>query len=157
MNAQLKRLSYGGLFLALVTVATMYIRVPTLIGYANLGDGFILGSAVLLGPFAAVVGGVGSALADLLLGYSIYAPATLVIKGLMGLCAALFIRKGFPFRLLGFVLAELIMVLGYFAFECFAYTPASALLSVPANLMQGLVGIAVALALNPLLQRLKER
>ncbi|MDR2515560.1 MAG: ECF transporter S component [Christensenellaceae bacterium] len=157
MSEQLKRLVYCGLFTALVAVATMYIQLPTAIGYANLGDGFILGSAVLLGPFAAVVGGLGSALADLLLGYGVYAPATLVIKGLMGLCAAQFIRKGLPFRLLGFALAELIMVLGYFAFECVLYTPAAALASVLPNLAQGAVGILVALALSPLLDRLRAR
>ena len=39
------------LFAALICVATMFIRVPSPVsGYINLGDGFVLLSAFLLGP-----------------------------------------------------------------------------------------------------------
>lgn len=53
----------------------------------------ILG-AYLLGPaLGAAAGGVGPALADLLSGYTVYVPATLVIKAAMGLLAAMLYRR----------------------------------------------------------------
>jgi uncharacterized membrane protein len=42
-------------------------------------------AASILGPFAAISAAIGSALADLIVGYSLYMPATFLIKGLMGL------------------------------------------------------------------------
>lgn len=75
---------------AMVCVATMLIRIPTMVGYTNLGDGFILLSAFLFGPSTAPSpGGIGSMLADIISGYAFYAPATLVIKGLIAVIAAL--------------------------------------------------------------------
>lgn len=53
-------------------------------GFVNLGDCFVLLSGWLLGPWwGGAAGGIGSMLADLLLGYGHYAPGTLIIKGLM--------------------------------------------------------------------------
>lgn len=53
----------------------------------------VLLGAYLLGPaYGAVAGGAGPALADLLSGYAMYVPGTLVIKALMGLTAALLYR-----------------------------------------------------------------
>ena len=84
------KLTYTAMLTAMVCVATMLIRIPTMVGYTNLGDGFILLSAFLFGPFyGAVAGGIGSMLADILSGYAFYAPATLVIKGLIAVIAAL--------------------------------------------------------------------
>ena len=78
------KLTYTAMLTAMVCVATMLIRIPTMVGYTNLGDGFILLSAFLFGPFyGAVAGGIGSMLADIISGYAFYAPATLVIKGLI--------------------------------------------------------------------------
>ena len=73
----------ASLFAALTCVATMFIRIPSPVsGYLNLGDGFVLLSAFLLGPaLGSVSAGIGSVLADLLSGYPMYAVGTLVIKG----------------------------------------------------------------------------
>ena len=63
----------------------MLIKTPSpLKGYVNLGDGIVLLSAwVLPLPYGIVAAGLGSALADLFSGYTVYAPATFVIKALM--------------------------------------------------------------------------
>ena len=76
---------------ALSCVATMVVQIPSpMNGYVNLGDCFVLLSGWLLGPWwGAAAGGIGSMLADLLLGYGHYAPGTLIIKGAMALVAAL--------------------------------------------------------------------
>ena len=63
---------------ALSCVATMVVQIPSpMNGYVNLGDCFVLLSGWLLGPWwGAAAGGIGSMLADLLLGYGPYAPGT---------------------------------------------------------------------------------
>jgi len=74
-------------FMALVCVSTMIfsIYVPATRGYFNIGEAMVYTTALLFGPvIGAVAGGVGSALADAILGYWIYAPATLLIKACEG-------------------------------------------------------------------------
>ncbi len=81
---------------ALVAIATMMLNiyVPATHGYFNLGETMIYFTALLMGPGAAAfAGGVGSAIADLALGYSIYAPATLLIKAAEGAVAGLLSEK----------------------------------------------------------------
>jgi uncharacterized membrane protein len=74
-------------FTALVCVVTMIfsIYVPGTKGFFNIGESMVFLSALLFGSFVgAFAGGVGSMLADLLLGYPHYAPATLIIKACEG-------------------------------------------------------------------------
>ena len=81
---------------ALVLAATVVINiyVPTTRGYFNLGETMIYLVALLFDPLtAAFAGGVGSALADVVLGYTIYAPATLVIKAAEGALASTLVRR----------------------------------------------------------------
>ena len=74
---------------ALTTLATIVIQIPSpMNGYVNLGDVFVLFAAFIMGPiYGAVSAGLGSALADILTGYVIYAPATLIIKSSMAIAA----------------------------------------------------------------------
>lgn len=84
------------IFTALVCVATMVFSsyVPQTKGYFNIGETMIYVAALLLGPFVgAFAGGVGSMLADILLGYYIYAPATLVIKMTEGFIVGFLSKK----------------------------------------------------------------
>lgn len=106
---------------ALSCVATMVVQIPSpMNGYVNLGDCFVLLSGWLLGPWwGAAAGGIGSMLADLLLGYGHYAPGTLIIKGAMALVAALIFKafkKNTAGALVGGVAAEVVMVAGYFGY-----------------------------------------
>ena len=90
-QSKLRTLVFSAAVAALVAVATLFLHVPIPMeaGYCNLGDGVILASGALLGPWAAAAAALGSALADLLLGYMAYAPVTAVRKGAMGLMAGL--------------------------------------------------------------------
>jgi len=79
--------AYLATFTALVFIATSVIVVetPATKGFFNLGETMVYTAALLGGPIiGAIAGGVGSALADLYLGYPHYAPGTLVIKGIEG-------------------------------------------------------------------------
>jgi uncharacterized membrane protein len=82
---------------ALVCVVTMAfsIYVPATEGFFNIGESMVFLSAILFGPFVgAFAGGVGSMLADLLLGFPHYAPATLVIKACEGGVVGLMKKRG---------------------------------------------------------------
>ncbi|MCD6235789.1 MAG: ECF transporter S component [Thaumarchaeota archaeon] len=96
MESASLRASKAAVFAALVLASTMVVNVyvPATKGYFNLGETMIYLAALFTDPFtAAFAGGVGSALADVILGYSIYAPATLVIKALEGGVAAFLVRR----------------------------------------------------------------
>ncbi len=157
------KLTYTAMLTAMVCVATMLIRIPTMVGYTNLGDGFILLSAFLFGPFyGAVAGGIGSMLADIISGYAFYAPATLVIKGLIAVIAAL-LWKAMSKRggdkvwkkILASLVAEIWMAAGYWTFETlFLGEAKAALASVPNNIAQGLVGVVLGMVLYYALSKL---
>lgn len=81
-----KELCIHGLLIALVAVCTMVFQIPVSAtqGYVHLGDSMFLLVGVFFGArYGMVAGGIGSALADVLSGYSHWAPFTLIIKGLM--------------------------------------------------------------------------
>ena len=83
-----RRLTLAALSIALVMLATFVIRIPNPAtqGYINLGDGLLFTLALVFGwRIGGLAGGVGSALADALGGYFIWAPWTLVIKGIEGI------------------------------------------------------------------------
>jgi uncharacterized membrane protein len=70
------------------------VYVPSTEGFFNIGESMVFLSALLFGPYVgAFAGGVGSMLADLLLGYPFYAPATLVIKACEGYVVGLLKRN----------------------------------------------------------------
>jgi len=153
----IRRVTFAGLFAALILIATQF-KIPTGIGYVNLGDGFILVASFLLGPAAFFPAAIGSGLADLLAGYPIYIPATFVIKGLMGLVAGLLMKNEIiplPRKIIAFTAAEVIMVAGYFAYESlpFMYGPAAAAGSVIPNLGQAAVGILIGVLLTQILAK----
>lgn len=155
----LRKQILAALFAALICVGTMVVQVniPFTNGYFNLGDCFILLCAWLLGPiYGMLAGGIGSALADFLSGYTHYVPGTLIIKGLMGLVAALVFRAiGNRHPLLsktaGAFAAEAVMVVGYFLYAwAFLDTALAAASSIPANLLQAAAGIVAFLLLSKL-------
>lgn len=85
-------LAFTAISTALVCAATMFftVYVPATRGFFNIGESMVFLSAILFGPFVgAFAGGVGSMLADLLLGYPHYAPATLLIKACEGFIVGL--------------------------------------------------------------------
>ncbi|MCE4620798.1 MAG: ECF transporter S component, partial [Desulfurococcales archaeon] len=74
---------YSAVFIALVFAATLIaVSTPVTNGYFNLGESMVYTAALLGGTLVGTIaGGIGSAMADLYLGYSHYAPGTLIIKG----------------------------------------------------------------------------
>lgn len=158
-----KRIVIASLFAALACVATMIIKIPSpLKGYINLGDCIVLLSGWLLSPvYGFLAAGIGSALADVFSGYFTYAPATFVIKGLMALAAYyIFIAlskrsNNLLSRIVSGVVAEVIMVLGYFVFEGFLYGFGPSLVNIPANAIQGIAGLILGILLTKAFEKSK--
>ena len=154
MQRKARIIAMTGVLAALTCAATMVVRVPSPSGgYMNLGDTLVLLSAWLLGPwYGAAAAGIGSALADLI-GYPLYAPATLLIKGGMAIIAGLLLRKGRS-RLLPALPAEALMVAGYWVFDgMLTGSLLGAAAGIPSNLVQAGFGIAAFWLLSTALSR----
>ena len=149
---RLRKTVYASMFCALIFAATQ-ISIPTpTVGNVNLGDAMLLLCAWMLGGAHAILAAaIGSALTDLLGAYAIYAPATLLIKGLMVASVLLVLRltrRAHPYlsRFLSAIVAELIMILGYFLYEATVLSYGlGALANVPFNAVQGACGILLAM------------
>lgn len=159
-NTKLQRIVFTSLFTALVCVSTIAIRIPTpgTGGYIHPGDALVILSGIFLGPvWGAFAGGVGSALADVLGGYFVYAPFTLIIKALSALCSGLLYYglKGKNLKSLSPLLggiADIIFVAGgYYLVEIPLYGAEAALISLIPNLIQGASGLVIAVILYPIL------
>ena len=115
----------------------------------------------LLGPYAIIACPLGASLCDLASGYTIYAPATFIIKALM-VCSIIlnkkYLQKIIPnkkvFFVIASIIAQLIMVLGYLVYELCLYGP-SAFANIPFNLIQSAVNIVVACLIMAILTKLK--
>ena len=163
MNTRTKKIVMAAMLAALACVATMIIKIPSpLKGYLNLGDCIVLVAGWMLSPtYGFLAAGLGSALADLFSGYVTYAPATFVIKGLMALIAfygfKLLHNKigNLPSRIVTGILAEIMMILGYFVFEGFLYGFVPSLVNIPANAVQGIAGLIIGVILIKIFEKTK--
>ena len=163
MHSKTRNIVLSALMASMVCVATMLIKIPSpMKGYLNLGDCIVLICGWILGPaYGFIAAGLGSALADLFSGYATYAPATFLIKGAMALVAfvcfkLLHKRVGkLASQIVGGVLAEIVMVFGYFIFEGFLYGFAPSVVNIPANAAQGVAGLVIGIVLIKAFERLK--
>ncbi len=175
-------IAIAGIMIALETVMTIMvaIRIPATQGYFNLGEMVIYISAIIFGPIIGLLtGAIGAALADIILGYSIYAPATFVIKGLEGYIVGLIYQKlsqksseltnelkisrKISFNSLNQALnmvlsilpGAIIMVVGYFLFQLMiGVSVGGALVEVPINIIQCLIGAILAILVVPIIKKL---
>lgn len=158
-DKKIRALVISAMMAALTFVATMVIRIPTPTnGYVNLGDCFVLLSGWLLGPWwGGAAAGIGSMLTDLLSGYTLYAPGTFLIKGLDALTAAVLFRalhRGGAATIVSGLVGELIMMGGYFVYEItYCQYGVAAVVGIPANVIQGAVGLAAGLVLLRVFQK----
>lgn len=145
-----RAICFTAIMAALIFVFTFTFKIPFGNGYTHLGDAIIFLSIPLLGSkkscFAA---GIGAALADIIGGYTVWAPPTFFIKLLLVLICGLFAEKLMKNKFFGYIIGA---VLGG-AFQIAAYTlvkivmfdKAYAFSSLPTLAIQTAVGIAAAL------------
>ncbi len=165
-NQKLHMMITASLMAALAFVMTMFVKIPLpLGGYVHLGDAVVLLCGWLLGPvYGAAAAGIGSMLADLFSGYPQYAVFTLVIKALMAMTvhassqvfAQIGVKSPLAGRIIGGILAELIMAFGYFACDWVFYG-AAATFNLLMYLLKGGVNLAVAVVFVSVLQKTTQR
>ena len=150
-------LTLAAVFAALVFTVTSQIPpipIPATSGYFNIGETIIYIAALLFGPLVgALSGGIGAMLADMYLGFSVFAPGTLVIKGAEGAIVGflnLQLRKYVPKAAVRAVVSVAVggleMVAGYFLYEqlVLGYPFVLALAEVPFNIVQMIIGLVIA-------------
>ena len=149
------------LMTALVLLATYVVKIPTPAteGYIHLGDAAIFLSVLILGKkYGSLASGLGSALADLLGGYSHWVPWTFFIKAIMAYIMGIFIeamikrgKEGIKIfnvpviEICGMVIGGIFMSLGYaVASAIMKGNIMIGILGIPANLLQFGVGVVLA-------------
>ncbi len=154
-RTKLKLMCQAAVFTAFVYVVTAYLHIPVGNGYVHVGDGLIFLAACLLPrPYAVGVGACGALLADCLTGYALWAPASVIIKGLS---AMLFTsKKQNILNLRNFcalVPATVLCAGGYYLYEALIYGNwISPLAVIPSNLTQSaasaILFVVVGLAMD---------
>jgi len=161
-NNKTKNLTVLGLLIALVAISTMVIQVPVPAteGYIHLGDSVIFLVAILFGSRRGMIaGGLGSAIADILTGYTHWAIPTLIIKGIMGYLVGKISNiddKNIlnTRNIISLIVGVIWMVLGYFLGG--AALKGSFLVSatsIPSNLVQGIGGALIFIPLGIALKK----
>ncbi len=153
------------LMTAITFIATSVIHIPTFMGVLHLGDSMIFLSAILFGrKKAAISSAIGMCLFDLMTGYTMWAPFTFVIKGVMAYIAGtIAYRKdyngnNFSNNLVAFIVAGIWMIAAYYLGGAIIMTFISkeftlqkalilALKDIPTNILQVVGGIALAIPL----------
>lgn len=150
-----KKIVFAALLAALACVATMIIKIPTpLGGYIHAGDAVVVLAGFLLRPvWGALAAGLGSALADVISGYVLYAPGTFVIKAVVALLAGWIIgtkliKNEFAKALVAGIIGGIVMVGGYMLYEAvFMGFGIGAAANIPMNCIQGAFGAVAGAAL----------
>ncbi|MEM3403408.1 MAG: ECF transporter S component [Nitrososphaeria archaeon] len=155
---RVKLLALVSVMTPLVTVMTMIFKIPipATQGYFNFGDAGVMLLSMLFGPYVGLIaGGLGSSLADILSGYSFYAPVTFFAKGVEGFIVGVIFAKFYKkSKLLAYTsgpVGGLFMISSYFIFESYFFSIGNALVELPWNILQALFGSMIAYSLYKLL------
>lgn len=151
---------------ALICVMTMVVQIPIPLGYAHLGDAFILLTVLFVGKRSGIwAGGIGSALADLLTGFTNWVLPTFLIKSLMALFVGMIAYKKdhtctlFSARaLVACVIGMAWMVVGYTVAGAILYGGiAQGLASTPGLAVKGILNLAICYGVGALFEKAKIR
>ena len=159
-----KQVALNGISIALVFIATGFInlRLPIVAngGLIHLGNVPLFLAAIIFGKkTGAISGAVGMALFDLFSGWTLWAPFTFVIVGIMGWVVGKITEDKSHNTILWYVIAILaalaIKIVGYYIAEGIIYgnwvAPAA---SIPGNIVQILTAAVIVL---PLAKPLKKQ
>lgn len=147
-----KDLVESGLAIALICVGILFFQVPTINGFAHLGDSIIFITVLMLGKrrgsLAAALGGF---LADLLSGYAIWAIPTFIIKYVMAYIMGTVVEK-YHFKskygwIFGAIIGSIWQIFGYAVAGTILFNFNTALAEIPSNLMQSLSGALIAIVI----------
>jgi uncharacterized repeat protein (TIGR04002 family) len=156
-NKTIKHLTYSAILAALIFLSTAYLAMPLpVLGYVHLGDGFILlAAAILPTPYAVGAAVIGAGAADIVSGYAIYLPATVIIKAITAMLVSSKDKKMISVRnLTALIPAVLVCCGGYYLYESLIYKSfVSPIASVPFNLVQSALGGIIFVLLGVLIDK----
>ncbi|WP_394189930.1 ECF transporter S component [Paenisporosarcina quisquiliarum] len=153
------------MLIALVFVATVLlnIRLPIAAngGLVHMGTAMLFIASILFGPKkGAIAGAVGMGLFDLFAGWTLWAPFTIIARGLQGYIVGKIAwsngRNGssVAFNLLAMIVSIPPMLAVYYVCEGILYNNWIApVASIPGNITQNVVGIIVAIPVAIMLKR----
>ena len=155
VSSSVQFLTVTAIFVALTYIFTAFINVRLPIaangGLIHLGNVPLFIGAIIFGKkTGAIAGGVGMGLFDLLSGWTLWAPFTFVIVGLMGFTVGKLTEnekhQNFKWYVIAIAAACVIKVVGYYIAEAVIYgNPLAPVASIPGNLVQ--IGVAAVITL----------
>ena len=142
LDKKTHRLALAGQLCGTTLLLTLIsLPLPSGYGYVNLGDaGVFLCACLLPGGLGALAAGLGAALADLILGWAMYAPVTLLIKGVTALLAGLAMHRAKKAAVPLALICCLLVPLGYFLYEAVLLTAPVAAVNILPNTLQAVLG-----------------
>lgn len=162
VSSRVRSIVQLGLLSALTFAAAWAIHIP----YGNggvlhLGDSMIFLTAVLFGrKYAAISGALGMTMFDILSGFPVWAPYTLVIKAAMGLIAGSIAYSGSSKgdstikNMVGMLLAGIWMTAGYYAAEgIITGNWIAPVVGIPGNVVQFGAGAVISVVIIAAIRR----
>lgn len=156
-NIQFLTITAMAIALTYVFTAFVNIRLPITAngGLIHLGNVPLFIMAMLFGKkTGAIAGGIGMGLFDLLSGWTLWAPFTLIVVGIMGYSVGAICEKhsGYSWKLVAMAVACVIKIVGYYIAEGIIYGNWIApVASIPGNLVQiGVAAAVVCVVIRPL-------
>src|SRR3954469_9083861 len=153
------------MLVALVFLSTFFLNIKLPIsvngGLVHLGTAMLFIASILFGPKkGALAGAIGMGLFDIMGGWLLWAPITIVARGLQGFIVGKIAwsngRKGssLRFNLIATIVSTPVMIACYYVWEGILYGNWIApLASIPGDLVQSVLGIMVAIPLCAALKK----
>lgn len=166
MKSNTKDLVLTSLAIGLVFIATLFgFELPALNqgGYTHLGTGMIFTLAILLGSKkGAISGAIGAGLCDLATGYAIWAPTTIITRGIVGYIVGRIAHKDGKqevsniINIISMILGGIVLLAGYYIGEAVTFGNWIAPInSVVPNIIQVVIGIPLTLLLVSAIKKTK--
>lgn len=161
MNNKTKFISEISVLTSLTIVITLVliIPLPSNSGYLNLSDALIMIASNVTSPLGGfIVGALSGGICDLVAGYGAYIPFTIIIKGIEGYLAGYLFKKlnNKTLKYLSLFICGLLMGILYFIPDFIYYGVSVALLNLPLNILQGILGATIASLIILLIKKNKK-
>lgn len=166
IDSKTREMTITALLVALVFISTKFInfKLPISIngGLVHMGNTMLFMSAIVFGSKkGAAAGAIGMGIFDILSGWAVWAPFTIIIRGVMGYIIGAIANangrdgKSFFWNLTAVVIAGLWMLAGYYGAEGLIYgnwlTPIT---SMPGNILQIVFGAVIGLPMAAALKKI---
>lgn len=157
LSLKCREIAVAAVMTALTVVAATLLRVPAFGArlYFHFGEAVLCTAALIGGRrLGAAVGGVGSFLADIVLGLMVWAPVSLVVHGLEGyIIGRASDGRGGAKDLKALLQGVALMVAGYAAAAWAIYGKAAVPVEIAGDVVQGGVGIVTAWFVSSAIRR----